>query len=382
LLLTQLNRKHNELALILYKEIVHKLRNVDLAADWAIRYFVQNLAHSFKPPAADDSTFRELVTLIVTSALANGCGNKMTEEDDRADFCRWVASTVPQMEKIDPRAAKLKQWALDERERDAQPQVAVDLNEPMQDETVDEILGLATKYPERADDFYWQAALKARASSDFEQARKIANDYVANPERRRIVLAQLDHDQRKAAIDDQKLAEVQTRVNTIEQIQDRVRYLLSASSRFGATDQKAALMLLSQASEIVDTMKPGKEQTESQMALAMMYCLEKNDRGLAIMESLVPKLNELVDLATKLDGYDTGYLRNDEWNMSANGAVGELLTRLAQNAGHFAWCDFERSVSLAAQFDRAEIRLMAQLKLAQGILAGPPKRIRQEYVLH
>jgi hypothetical protein len=109
----------------------------------------------------------------------------------------------------------------------------------------------------------------------------------------------------------------------------------------------------------------------------MMYCLEKNDRGLSIMESLLPKLNELVDVAAKLDGYDTRYLRDGEWNMSANGAVGELLTILAQNAGYFAWCDFDRAVSLAARFDRPEIRLMAQVKLAQGILAGPPKRVQQ-----
>ena len=51
---------------------------------------------------------------------------------------------------------------------------------------------------------------------------------------------------------------------------------------------------------------------------------------------------------------------------------------MAQHAGHFAWCDFDRAVSLAARFDRNEIRLMAQLKLAQGILAGPPQRVREE----
>ena len=94
-----------------------------------------------------------------------------------------------------------------------------------------------------------------------------------------------------------------------------------------------------------------------------------------MMESLMPKLNELVDAAAKLDGFDTRYLRNGEWNMSANGDLGELLTELSQNATYFAWCDFDRAVSMAAQFERAEIRMMAQLKLAQGIIAGPPKRL-------
>ena len=82
----------------------------------------------------------------------------------------------------------------------------------------------------------------------------------------------------------------------------------------------------------------------------------------------------LVAAAVKLDGYDNHYLRDGEWNMSSAGGVGSLLTRLSQSAAYFAWCDFDRALNLAAQFERPELRLMAQLKLAQGILTGPPKR--------
>ena len=94
------------------------------------------------------------------------------------------------------------------------------------------------------------------------------------------------------------------------------------------------------------------------------------------MESLLPRLNELIDAAVKLDGFDTQYVRDGEWNMSANGNLGEVLTELSRYAPYFAWCDFDRAVEMAAQFQRAEIRMMAQLKLAQGIVTGPPQRIR------
>ena len=60
------------------------------------------------------------------------------------------------------------------------------------------------------------------------------------------------------------------------------------------------------------------------------YSYERNDRGLAIMESLMPKLNELVASAAKLEGYDTRYLRDGEWSMTAEGELGRLLTGLAQ----------------------------------------------------
>jgi len=92
------------------------------------------------------------------------------------------------------------------------------------------------------------------------------------------------------------------------------------------------------------------------------------------MESVIRKLNELVTAATKLNGFDNRYLRNGEWNMTAEGGVGSLLTMLAQNAVYFAVCDFDRALALTSQFERREIRMMAQLKLAQGVLVGPPRK--------
>lgn len=373
-LLRQLNRKHREQGLILYQEIIVKLRNINLAQDWPTLYFAQSLANSFRPPVADDSAFRDLINIFITSALANGCGNKVSN-DERAYFCSQIASMAPQMEKIDPvRAARLKHWAPEVHESDQQWRDWGELRDLTQNGTVDEILAMAPKYPGMEGELYWQAMMKAQASGDSERARKIATDYNGHPEQRRRMIAQLDREQMWASMNDERLAEVQKRLSTMPGIQERVAFLLAVANQLGANDRTSALLLLNQANGIVDTMKPGKEQTEAQLGLAMSYCLAKSDRGLAIMESLVPKLNDLVGAAAKLDGYDNRYLRDGEWNMTGEGNVGNLLTRLAQNAGYFAWFDFDRAVSLSAQFERAELRLMAQLKLAQGILAGPPPR--------
>ncbi len=179
---------------------------------------------------------------------------------------------------------------------------------------------------------------------------------------------------KRNTVTEEKLAEIQSRLETIQESRTRVLYLLGLASQVGAIDQKAGMKLLDQARELIDTLKPGKEQTQARLGLALVYCQQKNDRGFAIMESLLPKLNELVEVAVKLDGYDTSYLRDGEWNMSANGSVGEILDNVVAKARDaFAWSDFDRAVTLASQFERPEIRLMAHLKLAQSILAGPPK---------
>ena len=376
LLLRRLSRKQKEHALVFYKEILAQLKNSDLNA-WPTRAFVQNLVTSYRPPVADESTFRELTNLLMTEALARGCGKKLDGENEEVEFCRWMGSIVPAIAEYDPaRSARLKYWVGGEQgwERRSSEGYS-ELVDTAEDGTVDEYLALAEKYPQLQDEFYSRAAWTAKTSGDLERARKIAG-YISNSSRQQGMLAQIEADQKSTSMDEQQLADVQKRAREIARAEQQVSFLLSVAN---AVNQKAGLKLLDQASEIVETMKPGAEQTRFQIAVATIYCLQKSDRGLDNMESLVPKLNDLVDAAVKLDGYDTDYLREGEWNMSANGSTGELLTGLAQNAGYFAWCDFDRAITLAGRFGRPEIRLMAQLKLAQGILAGPPRRILVDY---
>jgi len=102
-----------------------------------------------------------------------------------------------------------------------------------------------------------------------------------------------------------------------------------------------------------------------------MYCSLQSDRGFAIVESMIPRLNQLVSAAAALDGVENNYLRDEEWNMTGEGELGRLLTALAQNAGLFGKIDFDRSVNLAQQMERPELRLMAELKNSAGGVVGP-----------
>jgi hypothetical protein len=377
-LLKKLNAKHHEQATTLYGEIIRKLKNVDLMRNWGAFNFASSLAQ-FKPPAADDGSFRELARMFTASAVAHGCNNKMSGENESRYFCEQLGWLISRMEKTNSSpAATLKQPASEDPEGDWSPDAHEEVSDVSETGTLDELLALTTKYPYLLDDIYYRAVRKAEASGDIERAKKIATDYARDPYARQRMLAQLDRAQSWASINDEKMAQLQTTLNALPGTWERINFLITVAGQVGSSDRKASLKLLDQANQMVETMKPGRAQTEAQLMLATMYCSEKSERGLAIMESLIPKLNELVNAASKLDGYDYSNLRDGEWNMSNQGSVGSLLTGLAQSAAYFAWCDFERSVILTGQFERPEIRLMAQLKLAQGILSGQPPRIRRD----
>lgn len=375
--LKQLNKTHKEQAMILYKEVVNKLRGENLTDNWGTIRFAESLVYSFKPATPNDPTFRELIGLLITGALEKGCGNKASLEQHEGEFCRLVASLLPQLERIDPRAVQLKRWVRPADDvKYVSPDTFYELVEIIEDGSVEEILAFASKHPDLNDEIYRQAVIKASESGDFEQARRIAKDRIADPEKKRVLLDDLDRRERQGQTDDSLLAEIEEILNHIQTVPERIRTLLTYTAKLGRNNRPVALKLLKRGTELADTLKPGKDQTEAQLALAVHYCFAKSDRGFALMEPLVPKLNELVEAAMKLDGYETGYVRDGEWIMSANGRVGAILTNLSDNAGSFAWCDFDRAVSLAAQFERTEIRLMAHVKLAQAILAGPPKILR------
>ena len=369
LLLEKLNRKHRDRFQVLYKAVLEKLSTTEFLDDWQVRNFASTLVRGFRPPDVDESAYRELVGIFVTTALSRGCAKKSSMEEEGAQNCRWLGGVIAGAASYDPRAAGLKQWTSDGEQAGGAAFAYERLMSLLEEGEFDQLETLASKHPQLQATMYTQAIYQLLAVGKMDEARKMLDRVPMDPERRQWLLAVMDGSAKKPVVTDEELAEVNRRLEELPSTR-RAQFLLEVANEFRARDRKLAMKLLAQAGEVIDNMEPGKSQTERRVVLATLYCLEKNDRGFAIMESLVPKLNELVDIAVKLNGYDTNYLRDGEWNMSANGSVGAILTQLSQHAGDFAWFNFDRAVTLAAQFERPEIRMMAHLKLAQSILEG------------
>jgi hypothetical protein len=374
MLLIRLSSKNREQTQLLYKDIVQKVRDDDFNTYYPSITFAMQLVEHFTPPAADEATYRELIDVMLAKATAKGCAARPVERREQESICVYIGALVPLMEKYNPgQARRLKAWAPQDREyRSDVTQSYSELNYLYENGTVDEILALRSKYPSLVNEILRRAISKAAAEGDIEQAQKLASTYSGSSEAQQSLNEQLEVYNLSETKLDEELANAEKEWAKVSP-PERAERLLMAADFFAVGNRKFSLKLLDRANGMVDAFGPGERQTRFQIALALTYCLVNDERGFSLIESLLPKLNELVAAAAKIDGYDTHYLRDGEWNMSGAGSIGNLLTTLANNAGSFAWCDFDRAVSLAAQFERAEIRMMAQLKLAQGILAGRRK---------
>ncbi|HWN11419.1 MAG TPA: hypothetical protein VNO50_19480 [Pyrinomonadaceae bacterium] len=370
--LSRLRWKDRAATMSLAEAIVDKLKTANLAQDEGAIDIALYIAHSFEPPEVAEQTYRELLGLLA-GAMTNNCSE---EETQNAPYiCFRIGSVFSKLEGyFGQRAISLRRFARDEPKeavREMPPQV----REIVENGTINEMLALAVKHPDLQQQLYWKAMMKAQASGDVTLARKIASE-ISDEELRGYMLGHIDREKDARSADPTKLSAIQQELSRLPNNDERIQFLLERAFYIGGNDRKAALGLLSQAGQILDSTKSGRAQLEGQIVLAMMYCSLKSDRGFAIMEWLIPKFNELVAASATLDGFGHDYIRDGEWNMSGEGEVGRLLNAVAENAGFFAAQDFDRSVNLAGQMERPELRLMAKLKIAQGVLASQPNAAR------
>ena len=375
-LIYELNKKSRDRASALLVEIVKVVSNQNIRQSMENEQFYFMLARLVEPSLGREPAFRELMNYFTDVALEAGCGKEKQTDNDTYHFCYRLGLVVPLMEKVNPkRVASLKHLG----RKAAYPyEWSPELSQyadVYQNGSVDDLLALIPKFPEP--EFHDAGQIfvirKIMDSGDFERARKLSNDFTWDEtSSKQMVVKEIDAAQRIANEDTS--AELLKAAKEFSDDEYEFTYLFRMATEIGAKNPPTTLKLLDRANELLDKFPPERWQMQYQIGIAVRYCQVKSDRCFTMSEQIVRRMNELVSAATKLNGFDNRYLRNGEWNMTAEGGVGSLLTGLAQNAVYFALYDFDRAVAMSSQFERREIRMMAQLKLAQGVLEGPPKK--------
>ena len=371
-LIYELDKKSRKHASALLAELVRVVPN------WSIRSFMEHeqfyisLARLVEPTLGRDPAFRDLMKYFTDVALEAGCGNKKYGDND--GFCYRLGLVVPFMEKVDAkRVAPLKHLARKAAfPYEWSPEIS-DYAEAYENGSVDDLLAMIPKYPELRDVGQIFVIRKIVDSGDFERARKLLNEFRwLEPSSQTLSAKEIDAAQR--IVNEDTSAEILKAAKELPSDGEAFFYLFRMATGIGPGNPQTTTKLLDRTSELLDKVLVEKQHMQYQIGIAVRYCQVKSDRCFTMMEPIIRKMNELVSAASKLNGFDNRYLSNGEWNMTAEGGVGSLLTMIAQNAVYFALCDFDRAIAVSSLFERREIRMMAQLKLAQGVLDGPPKK--------
>jgi hypothetical protein len=371
-LLNQLQQSDPASAQTLYKELVDQIKREDLAQDYNHAEVAWNLLQ-FQPPQANEEVYKDLIGTLIAATLTI-TPTDQTSINTAQNAYNQLQSVMPQIEKYAPaRITALREWSQNaERTFDPSTRMYQEISRIAQEGSVEDILALAPRYSaELQSQVYSQAAWKALANGDVNRARQIITDSISDPVQRHQMLAAIDNQLLEGAISQERLAEVRQMLSRMKPVDRRVSVLIRLANTLAAKgDKKAALELLAEAKAAADEAPQGIAQMGSQLQLVHSYSVLDPDQSFAIMQKLVARTNELSAAAATLDGFDTHYLKDDEWISPGNTVLGSLITNLTQTFITLSQVDFDRARSLADQIERPELRLAAALLIVRAALGG------------
>lgn len=385
--IVQLQEKDSALAAKLTDGIIGKLRSAGVAANPEAMSVVHTLLRMGTQPQAsflnasptqgptrkgpqplDESTRRDLARAVAKLALSLPAGSHHLYS---------VQMLVPQIEKYAPESApslrqKLAEFqeTLDPRQRGWSEYSAL-----MQNGSADKMIEAAAKAPAgMRTALYQSAAWKLLGEGDANRARRIITEHVRDGEEREQMLENIDRQLINRAVKTGKPEEARQAIDRIRDKDARAAALAElASGLIAKDDRKSAMPLLEEAHRLVREEAEDDEGVMARLSVARAYAAVAPAKSLEILEGLIERANQMLAAAAildKLGGGPEGLFRQGEVVIANGfGHVGRMLHQFQQPMKAIAKEDFAGAKATADKFGRDELRIMARLLLAQGILA-------------
>ncbi|HVF57394.1 MAG TPA: hypothetical protein VM934_14665 [Pyrinomonadaceae bacterium] len=333
-----------------------------------------------KPLTLDAQMSRDLLEMLLTAALSGPPDLYMMYT---------LQSIMPDVERQMPERAPLARRKLAEHSKTLDPEARKwsQYEQVLQKDSSEALIEAAAKVPERMREaFYMRAAGLAMSKGDFERARQIVNDNLRdNPDRAQI-LESLNQTALVYALRKGKLDDARQLVSQIRSKEKRAAALAGlATIAATAGDKKMAGQLLDEARLLASERPKNIEQLNLHLQLARAYALVEPARSFEIVEVIVDRANDMIAAADVLDGFMGGpeIFRNGELVMHSGLASLEMIfQQYGKELATLARVDFDRTRSVAARFQRVEVRTMARLLIAQGLLSDrQPQELSPEALL-
>jgi hypothetical protein len=286
---------------------------------------------------------------------------------------------MPEIEKYAPSRAVALKKKFAEINKNSGPE-RTDLTErvaSVDSSSVDGLIEAAAKAPPEIRDTIWtQAAMKALTEGDPDRAMQMA-EHCSDPDDRDSILEQINAQALSRATDAGHLDEARQLLSHAS-VEERVNVLTQFASRASMKgDKKAALQILEEARDQIGARAADGAELAALLEIARTYAAVDPARSFEIVEAIVDHHNTLLAAAAVVDGFEvTKNFKDGELVPLQGGSqLISLALQFAADSGMLARADFDRARALADKFQPSELRLKAQLSVAQGILSDNLLRV-------
>ena len=357
----------------LYQEIAGRIKDDSVGRNPELANNGWNLLTVFQPPQADEDTYRDLLTSML-SYMAEM--NRQTQQGmtQAQSMYYQIERIMPLVEKYAPtRVAEVRDWSRGvEKTIDPNARLYQELRQVSEKGTVDDILALVPKAPPGFQSLLYQnAAWKAVSNGDTARAKDIA-EKISDPVQRRQVMDQLDNQAARSTEGNNQVVEARRLAEAARTTTRKVDILLQSAMTLSSTDKKAALDLLSEAKSVLAATPPSAAELNAQFSILRMYLRLDPEQAFGMLQPLVVRLNEYVSAAVVLDGIDFRYLKDGEWVMQSGNTLSSLVMTLDSMLTSLGRVDFDRARAVADQIGRPEMRVMMEIDLVQTTINGKP----------
>jgi hypothetical protein len=229
----------------------------------------------------------------------------------------------------------------------------------------------ATAPPQMQPRLYQQAAYKALEEGDTERARQIANDHLQS-NARDTVMQRIDFRELAKKADGARLDEIRQSVARLQTDNEKVDLLIQIAADTQKSNPKVAIQVLDEAKQIVNRRATNYQQLEQQLRVAHAFADVDPARAFEVLEPGIGQLNELLQAASVLSGFEINMFRDGEMAIQGGNGLTAILNRYGQELAVLAKNDFERSEILTGRFQFTEPRIMTRLAIVQGLLNVRP----------
>ncbi|HEX5707599.1 MAG TPA: hypothetical protein VFX96_09910, partial [Pyrinomonadaceae bacterium] len=319
--------------------------------------------------ALDAQTFRDLLDIVVSHSL---------KAPARGGAPMSLGPLMPEIEKLWPQRAAALRARLAEYERNLDPEARrwAEYGPVLERESPEGLVEAAARAPrEMRNTFYARAAFKSLEGGDAERARRILSENVSDSSERAQLLAIVERSALVSLLDAGKFAEARQAVARLRTKEERAVALAHLALIAAAKgERELGAQLLEEARALAGTRVGNAEQLNVHLQLARAYALVEPERGFEIVEGVIDRANEMIGALDTLDGFLGGpeLFRDGELLMGRNTglpSIDAVLHQYGNQLAALARADFDRMRSAAARFHRPEVRIVARLLIAQGLLS-------------
>ena len=221
---------------------------------------------------------------------------------------------------------------------------------------------------------YQEAATRALDEGNADLARQIATDHLQG-NARATVLKRIELRELAKKAEGARMEDIRMELARLSTDNERVDLLLQMANDVAKNNPKMAKQILEEARQLTSRRATSYENFEQQLKVANAFAAIDPARSFEVLDPGISQLNELLSAAAVLSGFEVNIFRDGELPLQGGGGgLAATVTRYGQALALLARTDFERSEMLAGHFQLPEPRIMARMSIVQGLLG---REVRQ-----